>query len=234
MPPMEPKSILTIEDSPECQLILQNILKEYKVTGCSSLEQATRALKEGRFAAVILDIELPDGDGLRFLAEISETHKQQMAIFIVSSKVALANKAMAFTYGADDFISKPYDPIELKLRIDAKLKKLSLQQQQVDHYKIEDLTVNGAEQRLYLERNQSQSAINFTSLEFRIFTLLSKHKNKIISREEIISHIWGDRVYVADRTVDAHIAHIRKKIQPSRVKIETVFGTGYKLIAFAT
>lgn len=231
---MDAKKILFIEDTPECQLILQNILKDYSTVGCSSLDEASRALKHGPYAAIILDIELPDGDGLRFLTEIPEAQKNQGAIFIISSKTALANKAMAFTYGADDFISKPFDPIELKLRIDAKIRKLDEQQNQSANYKIEDLTVNIAEQKLYLDKNGEQMPISFTSLEFRIFAFLSKQKNKVISRDEIINHIWGGKVYITDRTVDAHIAHIRKKIQPSRVKIETVFGTGYKLTTFAT
>jgi DNA-binding response OmpR family regulator len=229
---METKKILFIEDTPETQVLLKSVLKDYKVLCCSNLEEAKQGLSQGPFAALILDIELPDGDGLRFLAECPEALKKQTAIFIISSKTALANKAMAFTYGADDFISKPFDPLELKMRVDAKIRKLSEQQGRQENFKIEDLMVNVAEQRLYLETPTETSQISFTSLEFRIFTFLSKHKDKIISRDEIINHIWGGRVHVTDRTVDAHIAHIRKKISPSRVKIETVFGSGYKLIAF--
>jgi len=231
---MESKKILFIEDTAECRMILKNILKDYKSVGCSSLKEAHEALQHGPYAAIILDIELPDGDGLRFLAEIPEAQKNQGAIFIISSKTALANKAMAFTYGADDFISKPFDPIELKLRIDSKIRKLMEQQNLVTNYKIEDLTVNVAEQKLYLDKNDEQIPISFTSLEFRIFAHLAKHKNSVISRDEIINHIWGGKVYITDRTVDAHIAHIRKKIQPARVKIETIFGTGYKLTVFPT
>jgi DNA-binding response OmpR family regulator len=230
---MENKKILFIEDTLECQALIQNILTDYRLLSCTSLEEAKSQLSEGPFAALILDIELPDGDGLRFLAECPEALKKNTAIFIISSKTALANKAMAFTYGADDFISKPFDPLEFKMRVDAKVRKLNEQQKPQDNFKIEDLIVNVAEQRLYLETKNETSHINFTSLEFRIFTFLSKHKDRVISRDEIINHIWGRRVHVTDRTVDAHIAHIRKKISLSRVKIETVFGSGYKLISFA-
>lgn len=227
---METKSILFLEDTPECQLILQNILKDYKTVGCSTLEEAKRALKAGPYAALILDIELPDGDGLRFLAEIQDAQKQNTAIFIISSKTALANKAMAFSYGADDFIAKPFDPIELKMRVDAKIRKLSESTARSDNFKIEDIAVNVAEQRLYLEQGGQKNSVNLTSLEFRIFSFLSRNKNKVISRAEIINQIWGGKVYITDRTVDAHVAHIRRKIKTSRIKIETVFGTGYKLI----
>lgn len=230
---MQNKKILFIEDTLECQAILQNVLRDYETVSCACLEHARKALDTGPFAAIILDIELPDGDGLRFLADIPDHQKKQTAIFIVSGKTAFANKAMAFTYGADDFVSKPFDPVELKLRIDAKVRKLREQQNSSNKYKVEDLTVNISEQRLYRDEadNTGQSIINFTSLEFRIFAFLSKHKNRVISRHEIIHHIWGNQIFITDRTVDAHIAHIRKKIHPSRVKIETVFGTGYKLIA---
>lgn len=227
---MENKKILFVEDTAETQLILQSLLRDYKVITCVSLEEAKRSLNHGPFAAIILDIELPDGDGLRFLAECPESIKKQAAIFIISGKNALANKAMAFTYGADDFISKPFDPIEVKMRIDAKIRKMSEQNSTNENFKIEDLLVNVAEQKLYLESENDSSQISFTSLEFRIFTFLSKNRDKVISRDEIINHIWGGRVHITDRTVDAHIAHIRKKIVASRVKIETVFGSGYKLI----
>jgi DNA-binding response OmpR family regulator len=229
---MEKKKILFIEDTPECQLILQSVLKDYHTVTCSDLQAAQLAIKDGPLAAIILDIELPDGDGLRFLAEIPEAQKKQTAIFIISSKTALANKAMAFTYGADDFIAKPFDPIELKLRVDAKIRKMSDHLHQAENFKIEDLTANVAEQRLYHESGGQTKHINFTSLEFRIFVFLSKNRNKVISRDEIINHIWGGKVYITDRTVDAHIAHIRKKITASKVKIETIFGTGYKLKTF--
>jgi DNA-binding response OmpR family regulator len=227
---MENKKILFVEDTAETQLILQSLLRDYKMITCVSLEEAKRSLNHGPFAAIILDIELPDGDGLRFLAECPENIKKQAAIFIISGKSALANKAMAFTYGADDFISKPFDPIEVKMRIDAKIRKMSEQNPTNENFKIEDLLVNVAEQKLYLENETESSQISFTSLEFRIFTFLSKNRDKVISRDEIINHIWGGRVHITDRTVDAHIAHIRKKITASRVKIETVFGSGYKLI----
>lgn len=227
---MENKKILFVEDTPETQLVLQSLLREYQVITCVSLEEAKRALVHAPFAAIILDIELPDGDGLRFLAECPEALKKKSAIFIISSKNALANKAMAFTYGADDFISKPFDPLEVKMRIDAKIRKLSDQQSTNENFNVEDLMVNVAEQRLYLETQDESAQINFTSLEFRIFVFLSKNRDKVITRDEIINHIWGGRVHITDRTVDAHIAHIRKKISPSKVKIETVFGSGYKLI----
>jgi DNA-binding response OmpR family regulator len=231
---MENKKILLVEDALEGQLILQNILKGYDTISCVNLKEAAENLKLGSFAGIILDIELPDGDGLHFLAEFTELQKNQTAIFVISGKAALTNKAMAFTYGADDFITKPFDPIELKLRIDARIRKIAEHSTQPDHYKIEDLTVNAAEQCIYLESEAEPQPINFTSIEFRILVFFLKNKNKIISREEMIQHIWGNKVYITNRSVDAHVAHIRKKIQASRVKIETIFGTGYKLTVFAT
>lgn len=228
---MEKKKILFVEDTAECQFLLQNILKDYKTITCSSLHEAKQVLKEHPLSAILLDIGLPDGDGLRFLAEIPENQKKQTAIFIISGQTALANKATAFTYGADDFISKPFDPIELKLRVDAKIRKLDEQLNQFENFQIEDLTANIAEQRLYLENNGVIKSINLTSLEFRIFVFLSQNRNKVVSRDEIVNHIWGGKIYITDRTVDAHIAHIRKKIRDSRIKIETIFATGYKLKA---
>ena len=227
---MENNKILFVEDAPEAQILIKSILKDYQITCCSSLEQAKHELPQGPFTAIILDIELPDGDGLRFLAECPETLKANAAVFIISGKASLANKAMAFNYGADDFIQKPFDPLELKMRLEAKIRKLKDQEKKTENFQIEDLFVNVAEQRLYIEETDKKTPISLTSLEFRIFAFLSKNKNMIISRDEIINHIWGNRVHVIDRTVDAHIAHIRKKICRSKVKIETIFGSGYKLI----
>lgn len=231
---MENNKILVVEDAPEGQLILQNILKGYTTISCVSLKEASQSLKLGPFAAIILDIELPDGDGLHFLAEVTQLQKTQTAIFIISGKTALTNKALAFTYGADDFITKPFDPIELKLRVDARIRKIKEQNSQPDNYKIADLTINAAEQCVYLQSDGEPEPINFTSIEFRILVYFLKNKNKVIRRDEIIQHVWGSKVYITNRSVDAHVAHIRKKISASQVKIETVFGAGYKLTVFAT
>lgn len=226
---MENKKILFVEDAPDVQVLLKTILKDYTLTCCSTIGEAKKELLQGPFCAIILDIELPDGDGLRLLAECPESLKSNSAIFIISGKTSLANKAMAFSYGADDFIQKPFDPLELRMRLEAKIRKLKDHDKRIANLKIEDLVINVAEQKLLIDVSGQNIPISFTSLEFRIFNFLAKNKETITSRDEIMNHIWGNRVHVIDRTVDAHIAHIRKKISRSRVKIETIFGCGYKL-----
>ena len=219
--------LLCVEDAPEIAIILEKLFEEHDLRIARSLKDARRMLEEEAFSLIILDIQLPDGSGLELSAEIQAAHRS-VPIMFLSGQSDFASKATAFSLGADDFIVKPFDPKELKLRVESKLRKTSVSTDSGDLIKLGDLRCHLNEQRIYRQGNSEP--IDLTSLEFRIFRLLAKTPNKIFSRAEILDRIWGDSFSVTERAVDVHISHLRKKLDSTGVTIESVIGSGYRIL----
>ncbi len=218
--------ILVVEDAPEILLILENVLQGYDYLFATSLKQAQDLLARTQFSLVLLDVELPDGNAFDFMATAGDKFRGAQVIFL-TGRGDLASKASAFSLGADDYIVKPFDANELKLRIDAKLRKFAATANQQSIMRLGRLVCNLQEQRLF--KNDTGQMIDLTFLEFRIFRLLAGTQNKIFSRAEILDRVWGHSISVTDRVVDVHISNLRKKLAGTGVNIEAVIGTGYRL-----
>ena len=159
------KSILCVEDNAEIQILVQAALDQYHVTAVSQVSEARSLIYSRKFDLVILDVELPDGDGLKFLAEIvGISDSDKTPIFILTGKSDTSNKVIAFSLGADDFISKPFDALELRARVNAKIKKLDQSDQDKSVIKLKDMTIDVTKQRIYLAQGKLQESITLTSL----------------------------------------------------------------------
>jgi len=220
--------ILCVEDSPETIQILETALTGHHLSFATTIQQALQLLNNDHFNMLLLDVELPDGNGFEVLAVSAERLKNTGVIFLTGRR-DFASKVSAFSLGADDFIEKPFDPKELKLRVDSKLRKMSSNTQQGEEsYRVGNLVCNPQEQRLYTDQAEKKF-IDLTSLEFRIFYLLSRTPNKIFSRAEILDRLWGNSYSVSERAVDVHISNLRKKLLPTNVGIEAVISSGYRI-----
>ncbi len=225
------KDILVIEDSPEIRILLESSLEEYHTIFCSTLRDAALALNKQPFQMIILDIGLPDGDGLRFLAELAgKPETRSTPVMILSARADTANKVMAFSVGAEDFVTKPFDPIELKARVAARLRKFEKDASRSETIKVGDLELDLLKQKVRLVGSKSAEPLDLTTLEFRLLTYFAKAPEHVLMRETLLNDVWGYDVSVTDRTVDTHVAHLRKKISNSKCKIETVVGAGYRFI----
>lgn len=220
------KSILCVEDNAEIQILVQAALDQHQVTPATQIAEARDLLAQQTFDLVILDVELPDGDGLKFLAELGD-NTTKTPVFMLTGKSETANKVIAFSLGAEDFVAKPFDVLELRARVNAKLKRLERSHDERSLLKIKDLSIDVAKQRVFLNGSTS---IALTSLEFRLLMTLAKAPDRVFSREQLLDKVWGSDVSITDRTVDTHIGHLRKKIAASKVKIETVVNEGYRLV----
>ncbi len=218
--------ILCVEDAPEILLILESILQGYDYLFATTLKQAQDLLARTQFSLVLLDVELPDGNAFEFMASNSDKFRGAQIIFL-TGRSDLASKASAFSLGADDYVVKPFDAHELKLRVDAKLRKFAANANQLSIMRLGRLVCNLQEQRVF--KNDTGQMIDLTFLEFRIFRLLAGAQNKIFSRPEILDRVWGHSISVTDRVVDVHISNLRKKLAGTGVTIEAVIGTGYRL-----
>jgi DNA-binding response OmpR family regulator len=220
------QKILCVEDSPETLMVLEATLGKSRLTVATSVREAYDFLTEQEFALVLLDIELPDGTGFEVMASLAE-RLRGTPIIILTGKRDFASKVSAFTLGADDFVMKPFDPRELKLRVDAKLKKAADASDEKGSIRVGPVVCQLQEQRLFL--NGNKKPVDLTSLEVRIFHLLAQAPNKIFSRAEILDRVWGDSFSVTERAVDVHISNLRKKLDGSGVNVEAVIGTGYRI-----
>jgi len=218
-------TILLIDDDEFIYQLVRVALKDSTIVYCKNLAEAEEVILTRPFSFIILDLNLPDGEGLRFLSKIKENEiLQSIPITILSAELGISHKVMAFDYGIDDYIAKPFDPVELRSRIYSKIKKNQASQLG------SSLHINGLNIDLSTYKvSFNETDLGFTTIEIRILYLLAKKLDQVFSREQIMDYLWKD-TYVNDRTVDSHIAHIRQKLSTAPVSIETVKGIGYKLI----
>jgi DNA-binding response OmpR family regulator len=226
------KSILCIEDNAEIQILVEASLDPLRVVLVGTIAEARAALEREQFHLIILDLELPDGDGLKFMTELN-AHSPALKdtpVFVLTGKSDTANKVIAFSLGVEDFITKPFDPVELKARVNAKLRKLENLIDQRDVIKIKDLTIILSRQRVAIQTAGAQEDINLTSIEFKLLSTFAHAPDRVFSRDQLLDLVWGSATHITDRTVDTHVGHLRKKIANASVKIETVINEGYRLV----
>lgn len=226
--------ILCVEDSIEYQIYLSALLKDYDLTFAADTNKALQITQDAReqFDLVLLDVSLPDGNGIKLVPKLRENFTSPFVpIIIVSSDSDIVTKVAAFGVGADDYIIKPADPTELKIRIEARLR--NAQQMSAERNLIEFSGVRLDIGKMSVEAHTPEAILklDFTPFEFKLLKLLLSRPDHVFTREVIIDRVWGIDKYITTRTVDTHISHIRKKLESSMVKIETVLSTGYKLVS---
>lgn len=222
--------ILCIEDDVTIQTLVEASLNAFEVICVQTLKEAEETLRATEYSAILIDIQLPDGDGLRFLAKLSHDQKfNRIPMLIFSDHSDISNKVMAFTFGADDFIAKPFDPIELNARISAKIKKQILDTENSRNRKLGNVLIDFDRQKAFLVDRAKESDLGLTGIELKILSLLTKRPEQVYSREQIMDQVWG-QTFITERTVDSHVAHLRQKIENTKLQIETAKSLGYRAV----
>lgn len=217
------KSICIVEDELDLNRLMQFYLEKagYSVITCSTFSEAQKQLNSD-ISVWIVDIMLPDGNGLNILKNI-KSQCSNSAVIIISAKGDRFDRVTGFELGCDDYIAKPFLPAELVFRI----KKL-LQQGQSEEKRSENiLSLGGYEMNLSrrIILNAGEKA-DITSREFDILLFFLRHKGQAISREQLLYDVWSDEYFGSDRIVDNYIKNIRRKLP--KLQIETVYGYGYR------
>lgn len=226
--------ILCIEDSVEYQIYLSALLKDYNLTFAADSSKALQITQNAReqFDLVLLDVSLPDGNGIKLLPKLRECFSSQFVpIIVVSGDNDIITKVAAFGVGADDYISKPTDPTELKIRIEARLRNAQLLSSEKHLVEFSGVKLDTDKMSVEFQTTKSIEKAELTPFEFKLLKLFLTRPEHVFSREVIIDRVWGIDKYITTRTVDTHISHIRRKLETSFVKIETVLSTGYKLVS---
>jgi DNA-binding response OmpR family regulator len=135
---------------------------------------------------------------------------------------------MAFEYGADDYVVKPFDPLEFRSRIFSRIKKTKEKSEDQSKILIGDFSLDLQTFKAFMKQGSQTIDLNLTPLEIKILFYLAHSMDQVFSRAQIMDYLWKD-TYVNDRTVDSHIAHLRQKILDTPISIDTVKGIGYKI-----
>lgn len=222
--------ILIIEDEESIAMPLQDdlTLEGYRVQTARNGTRGLQMARENRYDLIILDIMLPELSGFQVLKTL-RAEKITTPVLMLTAKSTELDKVLGLELGADDYVTKPFSPRELLARVKAILRRAHAMDLEIDSIRFGDVEVDF---RQY-EAKKAGKAIDLTAVEFALLHLLVKHANEVLSRDKILDEIWGEEVYVTPRTVDTHVAHLRRKLEddPARPKfILGVRGVGYKFV----
>lgn len=222
--------ILIIEDDAGLSMGLKDNLEieGYSVECADTLRQAKAIVKDFAPSLVLLDLMLPDGDGVAFCRSLRQEN-HSIRIIMLTARGEDADKLLGFEVGADDYIVKPFNLRELLARIKAQLRHLDAQGNFSRPVMIGMAQVDFRRHLLTRENNE----IETSAREFDLLQYLVSHRNQVVSRDMILHEVWGHTGDITTRTIDNFIVRLRRKIEPDPLNprhLLTIHGTGYKLV----
>ncbi len=225
------KTILIVEDDTGIRVILKDTLASqgYEVVTAENGIKGWELAKELRPDLVILDVMLPLMDGF----EVCKRMRKEgitSPVMMLTVKDEEVDKVLGLELGADDYVTKPFSVKEVSARVKALLRRVEDYQNEMDTYRFGNVELDFSK----FESRKEGKDLGLTPLELRILKLMITRKGQVITRDQFLDHIWGvDNMLVSHRTVDSHIAHIRKKVEenPSRPRhIRSIHSIGYKFM----
>ncbi|WP_270647763.1 response regulator transcription factor [Paeniclostridium hominis] len=225
------KKILVVDDEKEIRNLLDIYLSNegYKVVKASDGEEALNILESDNIQLIVLDIMMPKMDGIEVCRKVRE--KLSIPILMLSAKSEDMDKIQGIMTGADDYMTKPFNPLELTVRVKALLRRAYYFNNTVDTeniINIESLTIDKNKHRVTVDDKE----ITLTSREFDILYLLATNRGVVFSTEDIFKKVWKEKYYQSNNTVMVHMSRIREKIEKymnGTKIIHTVWGVGYKI-----
>ncbi|AHF11758.1 response regulator transcription factor [Barnesiella viscericola] len=216
--------ILVVDDEEDlCEILKFNLEVEgYEVDTANSAEEALQ-MHLADYNLLLLDVMMGEMNGFKMASLLRKNEKlKHIPIIFLTAKDTEDDKLMGFNIGADDYISKPFSIREVIARVKAVLRR-SAEKVTPEVLQFERLYIDPVKKRAFID----QEELPLTKKEFEILSLLLSHPGQVFSREEILSKIWTDEVYVLDRTIDVNITRLRKKIGEYGKHIVTRLGYGY-------
>ena len=231
---MEETNILVVDDEKEIADLLEIYLISdgFQVLKAYSAKEGLRILEEKKIDLVLLDVMMPDMDGIAMCRRIRETNN--IPIIMVSAKTQDIDKIVGLSTGADDYVAKPFNPLELMARVKSQLRRYRELNPSKPHERQEVISLK------HLEINKVThqvvcygESIKLTPIEFDLLWMLCENRGKVISSEELFENVWKEKYYKnSNNTVMVHIRHLREKMSGPTGKsdfIKTVWGVGYKV-----
>ena len=226
-----PKHVLVVEDEPDTAELIELHLKNdgYRVTVAGDGDQALKKVHKHMPDLVILDLMIPEINGVEVCKFIrKDTATQSIPIIMCTAKTGEIDKILGLELGADDYVTKPFSPRELLLRV-----KNLIKRSDSSNVKADERLVIG---EIVIDKNTHEvkvdgQTIDLTATEYKLLILFTEKIGRVLSREALLRDIWGYKNDIETRTVDMHVQRLRNKLLSSKNSIFTVRGFGYKFIA---
>lgn len=228
---MSERRVLMVEDEQDIRDMLRFSLEQsgYLVLEAEDATKGLDIVNSERPHLILLDWMLPDMTGIEFIRRLkNQSMTKQIPIIMLTARSQESDKIKGLEVGADDYLPKPFSIKELLARIKAVLRRTGAQAEEfITH---NELHLDLKAHRLLIK----SKAVHIGPTEFRLLAFLCSHPDRAYSREQLLNFVWGDNIYVEDRTVDVHILRLRKILQPYHLDhlIQTVRGAGYRFSTY--
>jgi len=221
------KRILVIDDEPDLRELVRINLDQagYSVDTVSTGREALHALRHSPPDLVVLDLMLPDVSGTELCRKIrSDPALAEIPVIMLTAKAAEVDRVVGFELGADDYVTKPFSPRELSLRIAAVLRRRFADSDAEQTLEYGTLQLDAARHRCTVNGTEAP----LTAKEFDLLRELMSRPGRVVTRERLLERVWGSDVTVTPRTIDTHLKRLREKLGHAGGAIETVRGVGYR------
>ncbi len=223
------QKILVVDDEPEAVELLEFNLKQagYVVT---TAEDGAEALKKARTQSpdlIVLDVMLPEMDGFEICKALRlDSATRRMPILMLTAKAGEIDRVLGLELGADDYLTKPYSPRELLLRIKKILARGQAEEKPREQMRFGDLVLDVPRHLA----NWKGKPLDLTATEFKLLTLLAQRAGRVQSRDHLLRDVWEYDSLIDTRTVDTHMRRLREKLGPASKHLDTVRGVGYRFV----
>jgi two-component system alkaline phosphatase synthesis response regulator PhoP len=223
--------VLLVEDEPTLVLTLTDRLRSegYEVEAAEDGEEGLRLASEGRFDIVLLDVALPRRGGFDVLRDLRQ-RRVDTPVLMLTARGQIVDRVLGLKLGADDYLPKPFDMMELLARIEAVLRRRAVPSPASGTtFSFSDVRVDFRS----AEVTRGGTPVDLSSLEFKLLRYFVEHRGALVSRRELLEQVWGYPAVLQTRTVDVHVASLRQKLEPHPAKPEyivTVHRMGYRFV----
>lgn len=222
--------ILVIEDQVDFQMMIRTMLeRNHQVVIASTVNDAQKKINEDDYDLVLLDVTLPDGNGFNLFTQFKAIPKMtDTPIIFLTGKSEVSDRVAGLSLGADDYIVKPFEPLEFVARVEARLKAKKLREEKQTVLKKGRFSLDLAQMKVFVESTTKDEQLDLTPSEFRLFHYFLTHEGHVLTRTQLVNHLWSYKTHVSDRTIDRHVSALRLKLDSNLEKLESVRSMGYR------
>ena len=226
---LAPRSVLIVDDEPTIAEVVARYLERagYRTRVAGDGDQALRVAADQRPDLVVLDLMLPGVDGLRVMARLRDQNPAPIGIILLTARGEESDRVVGLRLGADDYVVKPFSPVELVARVDAVLRRVDPPSGEVAPLTLGEIRIDPATRRVHARGDE----VTLTQREFDVLLHMARHPLRVFSRAQLMDAVWQYAFYTDTSTVTVHIRRLRAKLEvdPSCPRhLQTVWGVGYR------